>query len=204
MLSRSGEACGERITMRLATKSGIALIILSIGILGWWSWWKNTRNFVPVNTPISLAAGQDVRSQFKLNFDGLYLIEIEAPKSLLPAIDADWTLSSRGSQVKSGSAKGSQAVSAEPDAPVRVIGQFQGRAGEDYALRVSLVSNEAAAFSAANTRLKVTVASIAYTDLQSAAVLVFSMAFICLLFGMILLAIAFHASRKATVSQSKS
>jgi hypothetical protein len=199
MLSRNGEPRRERITMRLATKSGIALIVLSIGILGWWNWWKNTRNFVPVNTPISLAAGQDVRSQFKLNFDGLYLIEIEAPRSVLPAIDADWMLSSRGSQVKSGSAKGSQAIAAESDAPVRVIGQFQGRAGEDYTLRVNFVSNEAA-----NMRLKVTVASIAYTDLQSAAVLVFSMAFICLLFGMILLAIAFHASRKATVSQSKS
>jgi hypothetical protein len=189
--------------MRIATKSGIALIVLSIGILGWWSWWKNTRNFVPVNTPISLAARQDVTAQFKLNFDGLYLIEIEAPKSVLPAIDADWTLSSRGSQVKSGSAKGSQAISAESDAPVRVLGEFQGRAGEDYALRVSFVSN-AAASGLANMRLKVAVASIAYTDLQSAAVLVFSMAFICLLFGMILLAIAFHASRKASLDRSKS
>ena len=39
------------------------------------------------------------------------------------------------------------------------------------------------------------VASIVYTDLQSAGVLVFSMAFICELFGMILLAIALHAAR---------
>jgi hypothetical protein len=190
--------------MRLATKSGIALIVLSSGILGWWNWWKNTRNFVPVNTPLSLAAGQDITTQFKLNFDGLYLIEIEAPKSLLRSIDANWTLSSRGSQIKSGSSNDSQAIFAEPDAPVRVIGQFQGRSSEDYLLRVSSGSSETAASGPVNMRLKVTVASIAYTDLQSAAVLVFSMSFICLLFGMILLAIAFHARRKASVERSKS
>ena len=181
--------------MRLTTKSGIALIILSIGILGWWSWWKNTRNFVPVDTPISLAAGQDVTKLFKLNFDGLYLIEVEAPKSLLADIEANWTLSSRGRQIKAGSTKDSPLTSGE-SVPIRVIGEFQGRAGEDYALQVNSISG---VNGTANLRLKVAVASIAYTDLQSAAVLVFSMAFICLLFGMILLAIAFHASRKERV-----
>jgi hypothetical protein len=190
--------------MRLATKSGIALIVLSIGILGWWSWWKNTRNFVPVNMPISLAAGQDLTAQFKLNFDALYLIEIEAPKSELANIEPNWILTSRGRQIKAGSTKDFTAMSGESATPIREIGEFHGRAGEDYTLQVSPASNGDGASSIANMRLKVAVASIAYTDLQSAAVLVFSMAFICLLFGMILLAIAFHASRKASLDRSKS
>ena len=50
---------------------------------------------------------------------------------------------------------------------------------------------------AAHPRLKVSIASIAYTDLQSASVLVFSMMFICELFGIVLLVVAYYANRKA-------
>ena len=207
--------------MRIATKSGVALLILGFGILGLWSWWKRTRNFVPVDMPVSLAAGKSIASQFKLNFDGSYLIEIEADRSvpssalrclmgvtvettecreLPPALQASWTLSRGSQEITRGSSGDLLRTSSESDQVTRVIGEFPGKAGQEYKLEM-FSSADGSALSAANPHLKVIVASISYTDLQSAGVLVFSMAFICELFGIILLAIAFHASRKKSVRE---
>jgi hypothetical protein len=204
--------------LTLKTKSGIALVILGFAIFAAWTWWKRTRNFIPVNTPISFAANQTTTNNFTLNFDALYQIEIEAEKSLPQAIlrcrmaieenpatckDAPsalavtWKLSSSGQKIKSGNSDDQPKISTEADKLARIIGEFQGRAGQEYTIQ--LTSNaDGTSLASANPRLKIAVATLAFTDLQSAGVLVFSMAFICVLFGMILLAIALHAKRAST------
>jgi hypothetical protein len=196
--------------MQLKTKFGLALILLGIAIFALWSWWKKTRNFVPVDTAISLAAGQTITSEFKLNFDGLYLIEIQAQKTLAPdALDcrmglqaslarckdtppvlaANWILSSNGREIRQGSSTEEHGATIEPETVSRTIGEFQGKAGQKYKLQVTS-NGEGSPLAPASPRLKVAVASIAYSDLQSANLLAFSVAFISVLFGLILLAIA--------------
>jgi hypothetical protein len=197
--------------MHLKTKTGLALIVLGIGILGAWSWWTGTRNFVPVRMPVPSAAGQSITSEFKLNFDGLYLIEIEAEKTIpldalhclmgvetdpeqckwVPSvIAATWSLSSEAREIGHGSSQEQFSLPVRSNGVTRVIGEFQGKAGKSYKLQVTFAA-ETGGLAAAHPKLQVAVASIAYTDLESAKVLVFSTVFICVLFGVILLAVAF-------------
>lgn len=204
--------------MQLKTKVGLALVAFGIGIFGAWDLWTKTRDFVPVSVPISLAAGQSISSSFKLNFDGLYLIEIEAEKlippdalgclmgveadarlcrDILPAIGAAWTLSSNGRELRRGSTTELHLAPVHADGVVRVIGEFQGQAGQEYKLQVTFTT-DGSALTASHPRLKVGIASIAYTDLQSAGVLVFSTTFICVLFGVVMLSIAGFAKRGKT------
>jgi hypothetical protein len=206
----------EQIPMQMKTKAGLALVILGIGISGVWSWWKKTRNFAPVNLPISLSTGQSIISEFKLNFDGLYLIEIQAQKTvpletldcwmglevnparckgMPPAVAANWVLLSNGREICRGSSRNEHSAAVVSATVSRGIGEFQGQAGQEYELQVTFMA-DGTSLAAAHPRLKVAVASIAYADLQSARVLVFSMAFICVLFGMILVAIACYANRR--------
>jgi hypothetical protein len=207
--------------VQLKTKSGLALVALGIAILGSWNAWTKSRRLVPLDMPISLTPDHPITSNFNLNFDGLYLIAIEARetipldtlhclmdveadparcKDVLPAIAATWILSRNGQPYRAGSSAEPHSaephsVSVQADGVVRVIGEFQGKAGEAYQLQLTLTS-DASALAIAHPRLKVAVSSIAYTDLQSDDVLVFSMSFICVLFGLILLAIALYAYRR--------
>ncbi len=203
--------------MQLKTKAGLALISLGIGVFAAWNWWTKTRNFVPLEVPVSLAAGQSLTAPFKLNFDALYLIEIAAEKTMPldtlhclmgvdanavqckdvpPAISADWILSSNGHELKRGTSAELHSESSASQGVVRVIGEFQGKSGQAYALQLTSAA-DGSRLAAAHPRLRVVVASIAYTDLQSAGVLVFSTAFICVFFGVILLGVAFYAKQSA-------
>ncbi len=208
--------------MQLKTKFGLGLLVLGLVIFVAWNWWMKTRNFVPVDVPASLVAGEIVTSEFKLNFDGLYLIEIEAAKTvpldrlhclmgveadplvcqdIPPAIGATWTLSSQGQVVGRGSSADLHSAPVRSDGVARVIGEFQGTVGQEYKLQVA-VTADSARLAEAHPRLKVNVANIARTDLQAANVLVFSTTFIFLLFGVILLSIAYFAKHGADGAQT--
>jgi len=171
---------------------------------------------MPVDVPVSLATGQSFDFRFKLNFDGLYVIQLEAEKTLpldtldcLMGVDVDeslckdtpsaiaatWTLSSNGHEIRRGDSRQPHSAHSATVVVARVIGEFQGRSGQSYRLQVVLAS-DGGNLEAAHPRLKVAVASIAYTDLQSASVLVFSMMFICELFGLILLGVAYYGNRR--------
>lgn len=204
--------------VQLMTKFGLALVALGIGVFAAWSIWAKTRTFVPVDVPVSLAAGQTISAEFNLNFDGLYLIEIEAEKAIPlgtlhclmgveadavtckdigPAIGASWILFSNGREIRRGSSLETHSAPAQSGGVARVIGEFQGKSGQLYILRVR-VATDGRRLAAAHPRLKVGVANIAYTDIQAASVLVFSTTFICLLFGVILLSIAYFAKRASS------
>jgi hypothetical protein len=201
--------------MPVKTKAGLALMVLAAGILGAWNGWIRTRSFVPVDAPVPFAAGQTITSDFKLNFDGLYLIEIEAQKTIpldelhclmgveaeaqrcksLPAVvAATWVISSEGQDIEHGSSVEHYSAPTQAQGVARAIGEFQGKAGKSYKLRVTFGAG-AGALAPARPHLKVAVASIVRTDIQSAKMLVFSTAFICALFGAILLVVAYFAWR---------
>ena len=170
---------------------------------------------MPVDVPISWVAEQAINSEFELNFDGLYLIEIDAERSVpvetlrcLMAVEADtllckeiplalsaaWILSSNGMQISRGSSQELHSAPVQANGLARVIGEFQGKARQVYNLQVTFTS-DGKSLAVAHPRLKVGVASIAYTDIQAASVLVSSITFICTLFGAILLSIAWFAKR---------
>jgi hypothetical protein len=202
--------------MQLKTKAGIALVVVGIAISGVWSWWTKSRTLAPVSLPVPLVSGQSIASEFKLNFDGLYLVAIETDKTIpldelhcLMGVDRDpqkcksmpsvivasWVLFSDGRDVAHGSSLQQYSSALKTNGVARVMGEFQGKAGQHYRLQVTFAAG-AGGLALAHPRLNVAVASIAYTDLQSASMLVFSTVFICELFGVILLGIAYFARKK--------
>lgn len=202
--------------MQLKSKVGLALLVLGLAVYGGWSWWLRTRNLVPVNLAIASSDKPNITTQFQPNFDGLYFLEIEAQKSipldalhclmgveadatrckdLPPEIDARWSVASLGHEVTHGSSRELHSLPPETNTVTRVIGEFPGTAGREYELNVTF-AKDLSALAPAHPRLKVAVADIAYTDLRSAGVLAFSIAFICGLFGVILLVAGWYGSRR--------
>ncbi|HTZ46833.1 MAG TPA: hypothetical protein VMH20_04535 [Verrucomicrobiae bacterium] len=199
----------------MKARGGLALLVLGLAIYGAWSWWLKTRNFVPVDVAIVSPETPNVIAQFRLNFDGLYFVEIMAQKSipletlhclmgveadatrcqdLAPAIDASWSVASNGREIAHGSSNELHSLRPQSGTVTRVIGDFAGRAGREYELKVTF-AKDLGALADARPRFKVAVADIAYTDLQSAGVLVFSITFICELFGAVLLVVSWYGKR---------
>lgn len=206
----------------MKVRAGAALILLGVAVYFGWNWWLKTRNFVPVDVAIASGGDQTIASDFRLNFDGLYFVEIEAAKSipidtlhclmgveadasrckdLGPEIDASWAVTSLGHEVAHGNSNELHSLRPESDTVTRVIGEFAGRAGQTYKLKV-MFAKDLGALGAAHPRMKVAVAGIAFTDLQSAGVLLFSIAFICGLFGVILVAVGWYGRRDTNHSQT--
>src|SRR5215469_3927086 len=200
--------------MQLRTKFGLGLVALGISIAAAWILWNRTRNFIPVDQPVSPLAGQSVASNFTPNFDGLYLIQVEAqpaipPEQLRcllgvdadpracgpvePALGANWVLSTPGQEVRRGSTDEPHSAPAAGNTISREIGEFHGASGHHYTLIVTF-TRDAAALAAAHPRLKVAISGIARSGLEAAGVLAFSASFICILFGLTLLGIAILAS----------
>ena len=195
-------------------------MVLGVGVFAGWRLWTSTRNFVPLDVPIALRAGETLTHEFRLNLDGLYLIEITAEPTLppetlrclmgaqadaakcaglAPAIAADWTVFRSGQQIRSGNSSEAHTAPAPDDSRtvVRVIGEFPGEAGRDYRLQITTTA-DGSQLEPAHPRLCVVVSNLARTDFQSASVLVFSITFICVMFGAILLGIARFASRQGS------
>jgi hypothetical protein len=185
--------------MQMKMKFGIGLMMLGVGVWVAWRGWARTRTVDPVNVAVVVAAGQSVNENLKLNYDGLYLIEIAAEKretsaTQLGAIGAEWSLWSCGREVKTGSTAESHSAPAHSGGVARVIGEFAGRARQSYELQVKFTS-DARELQAAAPRLKVVVSGLARENLQAAGVLVFSTVFICEMFGMILVGVGVWGRR---------
>jgi hypothetical protein len=200
----------------MKTKAGIALVLLGAFVFVAWDVWTETRIKVPLDVPITLRAGETVTQEFHLNLDGLYLIEIQAQPTLppdtldclmgigggdarcdkiVPAIVATWILWRNGREVQRGTSAEVHTAPAElADGPVRVIGEFAGDAGGSYRLGLTTFS-DGRSLEPAHPRLRVAVSSLARTDFQSAGVLVFSISFICVLFGAVLLGVTVFAPK---------
>ena len=202
-------------------KAGIGLIVLGIGVFVGWKLWMNTRSQVPVNVPVSLKVGETIEKEFRSNLDGLYLVEIVVAQKdgrrgalrcwmgvggaqcagVAPVIGANWVLFRDGQEVRRGNSLEPHSEPAEPGNVVRVIGEFPGEAGHEYRLEVS-VTTDGSALQAADPRLRVAVSSIIQADFQSANILAFSVSFICVFFGAILLGIGWFAPKPAQRSDA--
>ena len=184
--------------MQMKMKLGIGLMALGVGVWAGWSAWTRTRRIEPVNVPVRLAAGQSIDLRFTLNYDGLYLIEIGPEKTgsteaQLGTLSAEWTVSSGGQEVKRGNT--AEAHSAPGDAEAaRVIGEFNGRAGQTYELQVGFTTDAPEPW-AGKARLKVGVSGLARENLQAESALVFSTMFICELFGIVLVGVGLWGRR---------
>jgi len=199
--------------MQLRTKFGLGLVALGISIAAAWILWNRTRNFIPVDQPVSPLAGQSVASNCTPNFDGLYLIQVEAqpaipPEQLRcllgvdadpracgpvePALGANWVLSTPGQEVRRGSTDEQHSAPTAGNTISREIGEFHGESGHVYTLIVTF-TRDASALNATHPRLKVAISGIARSDMQAASVLAFSASFICILFGLTLLGLAMFA-----------
>jgi hypothetical protein len=195
----------------MKTKAGIGLVILGVAVFASWKIWVATRHRVPLDVPLALNAERTLAEDFRLNLSGLYLIDLAADPELAPeiqrclfggapnskqcqpAIDASWILYRGGQELLRGSsAEPHSAPSAARDA-MRVIGEFPGQAGSDYHLLVTVNAN-GSALEELRPRLRVEVSGLARSDFQSANILVFSITFICLLFGAVLLGIAWRVA----------
>lgn len=197
--------------MPLKTKAGIALVLLGIAVFCAWKAWTGTRNETPLDVPMDLIPGETISKNFRLNLDGLYLIEIAAADAraacliggspnpsectaIAPVIDMDWTVLREGQDWRRGTSAERHAAPVNAQGAVRVIGEFPGESGRDYQLRVSL-HGDGRRLDPAHPYLRVTLSSIARSDFQSASVLAFSISFICVLFGTILLGISLFTRR---------
>jgi hypothetical protein len=192
------------------TKFGLALLVLGIAVFGAWKAWTATRNETPLDMAVTLRTGDTITDDFRLNLDGLYLIEIAADNEaqgakvpclmgvtanpsecagIAPVIGADWVLLCDRQEVRRGSSKDPHSEPADATRLLRVIGEFPGESGQTYQLRMS-ITQDGYSLDPAHPRLRVAVSSLARTDFQSAGVLVFSVSFICVMFGVILLGIS--------------
>jgi len=183
--------------MQMKVKAGLGLMALGVGVWAAWDAWTRTRTMVPLQVPVRVMAGHSVDHSFTVNYDGLYLIEIAAigaHQGQLAQIDAEWTLWNCGQEVKRGSTAEAHSAPGESGGAARVIGDFHGRAGENYQLQVRF-TEDAPRMLAGNARLRVEVSGLARENLQAANVLVFSTMFICELFGVILVGVGIWERR---------
>ena len=203
-----GRASG--FSVQKVTKFGLSLVLLGFGVFAAWKAWTATRKETPLDVPIALRSGESIAKAVRLNLDGLYRIEIAADSGLpgskvpclmgvsanssecagtAPVISADWVLSCDGCEMRRGSSKDPHMQPADERRAVRVIGEFPGESGRTYQLQVS-INGDGEKLDHSHPRLRVAVSSLARTDFQSASVLVFSVSFICVMFGVILLGIS--------------
>ena len=178
---------------------------LGVGVWVAWTVWTRTRTIEPLDVPVRVAAGQNIEQAFRLNYDGLYLIEIVPDQSKqtepqLGVIGAEWALLNRGMEIKKGNT--TEAHSAPGDGRAgRVIGDFNGRAGESYELQLRFTT-DAPNLWIGEPHLSITVSGLARENLQAAGVLMSSMMFICELFGAILVGISVWGSRRSRNRES--
>ncbi|HTP69233.1 MAG TPA: hypothetical protein VMJ35_10055 [Dongiaceae bacterium] len=173
-------------------KIGMGLMALGVGVWSAWMGWTRTRKMDPIDLPVEAASGQSVAQSFRLNYDGLYLVEVVTDKAgateRLRSLEADWSVWSGGRKVSQGDTGEPHSAPAQRAESLKVLGEFNGRAGQSYELRVRF-TKDVKELEAVRPRLKVAVSGLAKENLDAASVLLFSIVFICELFGSILLGI---------------
>jgi len=173
---------------------------LGAGVWAAWNGWLRTRRFVPLDMAVTERQSPNLHADLRLNFDGLYLIELENhginPSEAQPAmIDAEWNVQQGGKEIARGSSRDRHSPATEQRDRVRVIGEFRGEAGREYELTVNFAAGTP--LDQLKPVLRVAVSGLARENLQAASVLVFSTMFICELFGLILVGIGISGKRGA-------
>ena len=157
---------------------GIALVIVGVALTAGRIAWSRSRTYVPVDMPVSLSIGHIRTFDFKLNLRKLYLIEIEAQKTLpfgalncmlgikdvisdkcenVPSVlKASWSLSNAGAVIVSGSSTDNGNGDWTNDTVARQLGSFVAEPGRLYRLDVDVMT-DGSFLNQTNPRLKIAV-----------------------------------------------
>jgi len=154
--------------VRLITKTGLLLMLLGACAFGGWMLWVATRVKSPIDMPVSMSVGHVRTSDFRVNLETLYLIEIEAETKAFPPdtlycllgykitpkielacntmpsiVKCSWVLRSDRQIVAQGSTEDDNGDGgAVTDSGIaRVIGTFASEKNRHYILDVDVLAN---------------------------------------------------------------
>ena len=202
--------------------TGLTFVLAGISVYGTWVIWLVTRTERPVNIPISMAIGHTRTSEFKLNMNAPYMIEIEVQKEKIPfetlncllgtamapmssvlqecpdkpsVVKASWVLTSDGHIVAQGSTEDYRSGAWKNESISRELGHFQSQSGRRYVLDVNVLA-DGASLTPGNPRLKVEVHPEVYeANMVWSAILFLAMG-VLVLVGVILLFVSLMKSRR--------
>lgn len=195
---------------------GLILVGAGIALYGARVLWSCTRTDVPVDLPISMAIGHVHTSEFKVNRNAPYDIELEVQKKIpfdllncllgtsMAATSTDlqecpdrpsvvrmsWVLKSNGHVVARGSTDDHRVGAWAGDTISRDLGYFQTQSGRPYVLDVDVLK-DGSALGPGNPRLKVKVSAAIYEDEVLGTAIVGVLAVGLALVGVILLLVPF-------------
>jgi hypothetical protein len=195
------------------TKIGVIAIGAGILAFGAWQLWLETRIKHPVTVPLSMAAGEVITPEFKVNLDKYYVISIEADGNIEnndlscmmgvsrrptwcnreSVIHANWRVMTDRQTVAEGSSDDNKSGGGDYDdrknTMERSIGAFKGSAGKKYVLYVDFVK-DGRSLAMAKPRLKVDLAATWIEDTLLQEAVVYAVAFTFVIVGAILLVIS--------------
>ena len=203
--------------------AGFAFIGVGVVLFGVWYSWIATRTSRPVNVPISLVPGPLHASEFKVNLDALYTIDIEVEKKIpfdtlncllgtaMPSptssalgecpdrpsvVVATWALTSEGQTVARGSSDESRSGAWGNDSISREIGHLKSQSGRPYRLDVDFLK-DGSALAPGNPRLKVEVHPMFYEDTMVGGAVMNLLSVVLIAIGVVLLVVSLFKSRRA-------
>jgi biopolymer transport protein ExbD len=122
----------------LTVRIGLSLTLLPTTCLGGWACWAFTRNWTPLNVPVSLYRGRIRTPEFWINMKSRYSIEIRTGSDSV--VRASWSLLNDGKVVASGeNGPGQPQLLAIGGFPVQ--GKFNADIGQ-YSLNLDIPEDE--------------------------------------------------------------
>ena len=187
---------------------GVALILIGIAIPLGFHWWTQSRNWVPLDIPISMAAGHIRSPEFEINLEGEYWIYVDVDRQFKPdslecllglppyysdchdhssIVQTSWRITKAGNEV----------TRDHNIAPVRVgpwdrvgraIGSFAADKSKHYALDLDILA-DASELNGGNPRLKIEELGGAYVRYSSLEDDWSNVAFLLVVTGIVLLVV---------------
>ena len=207
---------------------GLCFVFVGISSYGIWILWLLTRADHPVDVPISMAVGHIRTSEFRINQNAPYTIDIEVQETIEfdtlncllgtamgrtttalqecpdrpSVVKASWVLSSRGYVVARGSSDDYRSGAWMNGSISRELGNFQSHSGWRYVLDVDVLA-DGSALAPGNPRLKVEVHPMVYERNAVLGAILFLAMGLLVLVGVILLAISAIKNRRLPMSTSQ-
>jgi len=199
------------------TKIGIGFLCFGLLLLGGWWFYLSTRRCQPVHMPLATFVGDVRTSDFTVNVRNLYIIELEAQKTIPfeqlncllglkePApqdcskapsvVNVEWTLFSDGNIVQRGSSADTPYGGWANDRISRDLGDFHGSPGHRYQIAFRFVT-DATQLSVTNPYLNVSV-NPAFTEgmLFMTGLVVYPTTGVLLLTSILLVLLSFFRAR---------
>ncbi len=199
----------------LAT-AALICVLAAITLPPGWEWWVQTRTWVPVEMPISLAAGHVKTPEFSINLASKYEVQILVDHRAdpikidcflgvgyrdckdSPALDASWVLHQSGRTVAQGGANTARRVFWGGEG----IGTFFGETGRHYSVDLE-IRRDSSDLNIASPRLRIEEATDLGWRYQRAQEAIFAWAVVFFVLGVILLILALVSRRREIRERNK-